>query len=204
MPSQPAPPSPIAVAITGASGAVYGLGLLEALRTAGRPAPLIVSRAGRLTLALETEGGLEQARALAATVYDEDDLAAPLASGSHPLAGLAVAPCSIKTLSAIAMSFNHNLVVRAADVCLKEGRKLVLVVRETPLHAGHLELMQKAARLGAVILPPMPAFYHRPATVQDIVNQTVGKVLDQFGVAHDLFARWAGPAKGGEDGGAAR
>ncbi|MFZ5584813.1 MAG: UbiX family flavin prenyltransferase [Thermodesulfobacteriota bacterium] len=187
------PPPLIAVAITGASGAVYGLGLLRALRQAGRPAPLILSRAGRLTLALETDGGLAEAQALAAVVHDEDDLAAPLASGSHPLAGLAVAPCSIKTLSAIATSFNHNLVVRAADVCLKEGRKLVLVVRETPLHAGHLELMQKAARLGAVILPPMPAFYHRPATVEDIVNQTVGKVLDQFGVAHELFARWAGP-----------
>jgi 4-hydroxy-3-polyprenylbenzoate decarboxylase len=186
-------PPPLAVAITGASGAIYGLELLRALRDLGRPAHLILSRAGRLTLELETRGGVEAALALAGKVHEEDDLAASLASGSFPLAGMAIAPCSIKTLSAVAMSFNHNLIVRAADVCLKEGRKLVLMVRETPLHAGHLELMLKAARLGAVILPPMPAFYHRPASLEDIVAQGVGKVLDQFGVSHQLFARWQGP-----------
>ena len=193
MPSSDIIPPPLAVAITGASGAVYGLELLRALRELGRPAHLILSRAGRLTLGLETAGGVAEALALAGTVHEEDDLAAPLASGSFPLAGMAIAPCSIKTLSAVAMSFNHNLIVRAADVCLKERRKLVLMVRETPLHAGHLELMLKAARLGAVILPPMPAFYHRPASLADIVAQGVGKVLDQFGVEHDLFARWQGP-----------
>lgn len=193
MPPSDIPPPPLAVAITGASGAIYGLELLRALRALGRPAHLILSRAGRLTLELETPGGVEEALALAGVVHEEDDLAAPLASGSFPLVGMAIAPCSIKTLSAVATSFNHNLIVRAADVCLKEGRKLVLMVRETPLHAGHLELMLKAARLGAVILPPMPAFYHRPASLEDIVAQGVGKVLDQFGVEHQLFARWQGP-----------
>lgn len=183
---------PLAVAITGASGAVYGVELLKALSDLGRPAHLVISRAGRRTLELETDLGLAEVQALAKRVHDVDDLAAPLASGSFQVAGLAVAPCSIKTLSAIAHSYNHNLITRAADVCLKERRRLVLVVRETPLHQGHLEIMARAAGLGAVILPPMPAFYHRPTTVLDIVRQTVGKVLDQFGVEHRLFARWQG------------
>lgn len=181
------------VGITGASGAIYGVELLRALHDLGRPAHLILTRAGTRTLELETDVTPAEVRALAAAVHDEDDVAAPLASGSFPVAGMAVAPCSIKTLSAIANSYNSNLLVRAADVQLKERRTLVLMVRETPLHQGHLELMARAAALGAVILPPMPAFYHRPATVGDIVRQGVGKVLDQFGVAHQLFARWQGP-----------
>lgn len=185
-------PLPLAVAITGASGAIYGVELLRALHDLGQPGHLVISQAGQRTLELETDWSLAQVQALAAKVHEVDDLAAPLSSGSFQTAGLAVAPCSIKTLSAIAHSFNHNLITRAADVCLKERRKLVLVVRETPLHQGHLELMARAAGLGAVILPPMPAFYHRPATVLDIVRQTVGKVLDQFAVEHDLFARWRG------------
>ncbi|MBI5523003.1 MAG: UbiX family flavin prenyltransferase [Desulfarculus sp.] len=183
---------PLAVAITGASGAIYGVELLKALKDLGRPAHLIISHAGQRTLELETDLRLADVQALAARVHEVDDLAAPLSSGSFQTAGLAVTPCSIKTLSALAHSYNHNLITRAADVCLKERRRLVLVVRETPLHQGHLELMARAASLGAVILPPMPAFYHRPATVLDIVHQTVGKVLDQFGVEHGLFARWAG------------
>jgi 4-hydroxy-3-polyprenylbenzoate decarboxylase len=181
------------VGITGASGAIYGVELLRALKDLGRPAHLILSKAGARTLELETDVSPDQVRALAAVVHDEDDVAAPLASGSFPVAGMAVAPCSIKTLSAIAHSYNSNLLVRAADVQLKERRTLVLMVRETPLHQGHLELMARAASLGAVILPPMPAFYHRPATLMDIVRQGVGKVLDQFGVAHQLFERWQGP-----------
>jgi 4-hydroxy-3-polyprenylbenzoate decarboxylase len=185
-------PLPLAVAITGASGAIYGVELLRALRDLGQPAHLVISQAGLRTLELETDYRLEEIQALAMRVHDIDDLAAPLSSGSFQVAGLAVTPCSIKTLSAIAHSFNHNLITRAADVCLKERRRLVLVVRETPLHQGHLELMARAAGLGAVILPPMPAFYHRPATVMDIVHQTVGKVLDQFGVEHQIFARWQG------------
>jgi 4-hydroxy-3-polyprenylbenzoate decarboxylase len=185
-------PLPLAVAITGASGAIYGVELLRALKHLGQPAHLVISQAGLRTLELETDCRLEEVQALAARVHDVDDLAAPLSSGSFQVAGLAVTPCSIKTLSAIAQSFNHNLITRAADVCLKERRRLVLVVRETPLHQGHLRLMARAAGLGAVILPPMPAFYHRPATIMDIVHQTVGKVLDQFGVEHQLFARWQG------------
>ncbi len=184
---------PLVVGITGASGAVYGVELLRALKDLGREAHLILTRAGERTLELETDSAPNEVRALAARVYDEDDVAAPLASGSFPVAGMAVAPCSIKTLSAIANSYNHNLLVRAADVQLKERRPLVLMVRETPLHRGHLELMAKAASLGAVILPPMPAFYHRPQSVTDIVRQGVGKALDQLGVDHDLFARWQGP-----------
>ncbi|CAO0819604.1 flavin prenyltransferase [Desulfarculales bacterium] len=183
---------PLAVAITGASGAIYGVELLKTLKDLGRPAQLVISRAGLRTLKLETDWPLEDVLALAARVHPIDDLAAPLSSGSFQTAGLAVVPCSIKTLSAIAHSYNHNLITRAADVCLKERRRLVLVVRETPLHQGHLELMTRAAGLGAVILPPMPAFYHRPATMLDIVRQIVGKVLDQFGVEHDLFTRWQG------------
>jgi 4-hydroxy-3-polyprenylbenzoate decarboxylase len=184
---------PLVVGITGASGAIYGVELLRALRDLGRPAHLILSKAGARTLELETDVPAEEVRALAATVHDDDDVAAPLASGSFPVAGMVVAPCSIKTLSAIAHSYNSNLLVRAADVQLKERRTLVLMVRETPLHQGHLELMARAASLGAVILPPMPAFYHRPATIMDIVRQGVGKALDQFGIAHQLFQRWQGP-----------
>lgn len=186
---------PLVVGITGASGAIYGVELLRALQALGRPAHLILTQAGARTLQLETDLSAAEVRALAARTYDEDDIAAPLASGSFPVAGMAVVPCSIKTLSAIAHSYNSNLMVRAADVQLKERRPLVLVVRETPLHQGHLELMARAASLGAVILPPMPAFYHRPQSVLDIVRQTVGKVLDQFGVEHELFQRWQG---GGE------
>jgi 4-hydroxy-3-polyprenylbenzoate decarboxylase len=184
---------PLVVGITGASGAIYGVELLRALKDLGRPAHLILSRAGARTLTLETDFTPDQVRSLAAASYDEDDIAAPLASGSFPVAGMAVAPCSIKTLSAIANSYNHNLLIRAADVQLKERRPLVLMVRETPLHRGHLELMARAASLGAVILPPMPAFYHHPQSVMDIVRQGVGKVLDQLGVAHELFERWQGP-----------
>ena len=184
---------PLLVAITGASGAIYGVELLSALRELQRPAHLIISQAGERTLALETDRGLGEVLDLAERVYAEDDLAAAPSSGSFATAGMAVLPCSIKTLSSVAHSFDHNLIARAADVCLKEGRRLVLCVRETPLHRGHLELMARAAGLGAVILPPLPAFYHRPATVLDLVRQSVGKVLDQFGIEHRLFARWQGP-----------
>ena len=131
-------------------------------------------------------------RALATVVHNNRDVGASVASGSFRTRGMIVAPCTVKTLSAIANSFTYNLVVRAADVQLKEGRKLVLMVRETPLHKGHLELMTRAADCGAVILPPMPAFYHRPQTIMDIVHQTIGKALDQVGIEHNLFKRWSG------------
>jgi flavin prenyltransferase len=183
---------PLVVAITGATGVIYGVELLRVLKMLGQPTHLIISEAAGLSLAIETEYTLEQVRALADVVYNNKDVGAAVASGSFRTRGMIVAPCTVKTLSAIANSFTYNLVVRAADVQLKEGRKLVLLVRETPLHKGHLELMTRAADCGAVILPPMPAFYHRPQTIMDLVHQTIGKALDQVGIEHELFRRWNG------------
>ncbi|MCB2101210.1 MAG: UbiX family flavin prenyltransferase [Rhodobacterales bacterium] len=193
--TQPTKPSPVLVAMTGATGAVYGIELLRALKALGRPAHLVISENGARTLALETDVSLDDLRALAQAVYSNRDMAAAVSSGSFRTAGMIVAPCSIKTLSGIANSFDHNLIIRAADVTLKERRPLVLMVRETPLHKGHLDLMARAADLGAVIAPPMPAFYHRPAGLDDVVRQGVARALDQLGIDHDLFPRWAGPEK---------
>lgn len=180
------------VGISGASGIVYGVRLLEALRALEVETHLVFTEAAR-RIALSEVGlspqGIER---LADYCHPNDDLAAPISSGSYPTSGMVVAPCSIKSLSAIAHSYNDSLLARAADVTLKERRKLVLVVRETPLHLGHLRLMVQAAECGAVILPPMPAFYHRPRTIADLVDQTVGKILDQFGLEHSLFRRWQG------------
>jgi 4-hydroxy-3-polyprenylbenzoate decarboxylase len=183
---------PLIVAITGATGVVYGVELLRVLKELGQPTHLILSEAAGMNLAIETEYTLDQVRALATVVHNNRDVGASVASGSFRTRGMIVAPCTVKTLSAIANSFTYNLVVRAADVQLKEGRKLVLMVRETPLHKGHLDLMSRAADCGAVILPPMPAFYHRPQTIMDIIHQTVGKALDQVGIEHNLFQRWSG------------
>jgi len=185
-------PLPLVVAITGATGVIYGVELLRVLRKLGQESHLIVSEAAGMNLAIETRTTLEEVRALADVVYSNKDVGAAPASGSFRTRGMIVAPCSIKTLSGIANSYTSNLVVRAADVALKERRKLVLMVRETPLHKGHLELMARAADYGAVILPPMPAFYHQPRTVLDIIHQSIGKALDQFGIEHALFRRWTG------------
>lgn len=183
---------PLVVAITGASGVVYGVELLRVLQRLGVETHLILSEAACTNLALETDVGAAQVRELATVSYSNKDVGAAPASGSFRTRGMIVAPCTIKTLSAIANSFTYNLVVRAADVTLKEGRKLVLMVRETPLHKGHLQLMTRAADLGAVILPPMPAFYHKPETLLDVIHQSIGKALDQVGIEHDLFRRWTG------------
>jgi 4-hydroxy-3-polyprenylbenzoate decarboxylase len=183
---------PLVVAITGATGVIYGVALLRVLKELGQTTHLILSEAAGLNLAIETEYTLDQVRALADVVYNNKDVGAAVASGSFRTRGMIVAPCTIKTLSAIANSFTYNLIVRAADVQLKERRKLVLLVRETPLHKGHLDLMSRAADCGAVILPPMPAFYHRPQTIMDLVHQTIGKALDQVDIEHNLFQRWAG------------
>ena len=183
---------PLVVAITGATGVIYGVELLRVLKALGHETHLILSEAAGMNLAIETDVTLDEVRSLAAVVYNNRDVGAAVASGSFRTRGMIVAPCTVKTLSAIANSFTYNLVVRAADVQLKEGRKLVLMVRETPLHTGHLELMARAADCGAVILPPMPAFYHRPLTIMDLVHQSIGKALDQVGVEHDLFKRWSG------------
>jgi 4-hydroxy-3-polyprenylbenzoate decarboxylase len=183
---------PLVVAITGATGVIYGVELLRVLKSLGQPTHLILSESAGLNLSIETDVSIEEVRSLADVVYSNKDVGAAVASGSFRTRGMIVAPCTVKTLSAIANSFTYNLVVRAADVQLKEGRKLVLMVRETPLHKGHLELMARAADYGAVILPPMPAFYHQPRTIMDLVHQTLGKALDQVGIEHHLFKRWTG------------
>jgi flavin prenyltransferase len=183
---------PLIVAITGASGVIYGVELLRVLKDLGQPTHLILSEAAGTNLAIETDVTIAKVRALADVVYNNKDLGAAVASGSFRTRGMIVAPCTIKTLSAVANSFTHNLVIRAADVTLKERRPLVLMVRETPLHKGHLELMMRAADYGAVILPPMPAFYHKPESIMDIIHQSIGKALDQVGIEHQLFKRWSG------------
>ena len=183
---------PLVVAITGATGVVYGVELLRVLKRLGEETHLILSEAAGLNFSIETDSSLDDVKSLATVVYNNKDVGAAVASGSFRTRGMVVAPCSIKTLSAIANSFSTNLVVRAADVTLKERRPLVLMVRETPLHKGHLDLMRRAADNGAIILPPMPAFYHHPKTIMDIIHQSVGKALDQFGIEHKLFRRWSG------------
>jgi 4-hydroxy-3-polyprenylbenzoate decarboxylase len=184
------------VAITGSSGAIYGIRLLEALRAVKKvETHLVISKGGKQTLALETGRSLKSVQALAHTVYSDQDLAAAISSGSFRTAGMIVAPCSMKTLSGIVHSYADNLVVRAADVVLKERRKLVLMPRETPLHAGHCRLMLEAAQLGAIIAPPMPAFYNEPKSVDDIVDHSVGRVLDLFELENPLVRRWQGRGK---------
>lgn len=182
----------LVVGITGASGVIYGLEMLRVLKDLGYESHVVLSKAARKNFLLETAYSLEEVEEVAGRIYDDEDLAAPISSGSFITSGMVVIPCTIKTLSAITHSYNANLVVRAADVTLKERRTLVLVVRETPLHRGHLELMLSAASQGAVILPPVPAFYHKPETILDIIHQTVGKVLDCFRIPHQLFRRWEG------------
>jgi 4-hydroxy-3-polyprenylbenzoate decarboxylase len=181
------------VAITGSSGAIYGIRLLEALRAAPKvEVHLILSKGGKLTAALETGRKARDIEKLAHQVHSDQDLAASIASGSFKTAGMIVAPCSMKTLSGIVHSYADNLVVRAADVVLKEQRKLVLMPRETPLHLGHLRLLVQAAELGAVIAPPIPAFYGAPKTIDDLVNHSVGRVLDLFEIESGLVKRWQG------------
>ena len=186
----------IIVGITGASGVVYGARILETLSKLGVETHLIISDSGARNMLIESGCAIEELQAMATYVHDFKDVGASVASGSYRVDGMVVAPCSIKTLSAIANSYNENLIVRAADVTLKERRKLVLIVRETPLHEGHLELMTRVTRMGGVIMPPVPAFYHMPKTINDIINQTVGKALDQLSIESNLFNRW-----GAEDGG---
>jgi 4-hydroxy-3-polyprenylbenzoate decarboxylase len=183
----------IVVGISGASGVVYGIRVLEVLKACSDiETHLILTNGARTTMKLETSMEPEQVEALAGRAYSQDDLASPLSSGSFKTEGMIVAPCSMKSLSMIASSLNDNLLVRAADVTLKERRKLVIVPRETPLHLGHLRSMTMVTEVGGMILPPMPAFYHRPRSIEDIIDQTVGKVLDQFDIQHDLFNRWEG------------
>src|SRR5580704_7895375 len=192
-------PLPLIVGITGASGAIYGVRMLEVLRHSGIPAHLIVSRSALQTLSEETEVPVEKVRALAEVVYPNSDLGAAVSSGSFKTRGMIVIPCSIRTLSDIAYGDTDSLVSRAADVILKERRRLVLVVRETPLHAGHLRSMLAATENGAIIMPPVPAFYHRPQTIDDIVNQTVGRALDLFEIDAGLVKRWRSEEAAGSE-----
>jgi flavin prenyltransferase len=179
------------VGLTGSSGVIYGVRLLEVLKAISEiETHLILSKGAELTLRLETEKSPAGVKALADVVHNPRNLAASISSGSFPVSGMAVVPCSMKSLAQIALSLGDNLLARAADVTLKERRKLVLVPRETPLHLGHLRHMTAIAEMGGVILPPVPAFYHAPKTIMDLVDQTVGKVLDQFEIEHDLFRRW--------------
>lgn len=180
----------IVVGISGASGVTYGVRLLRLLNETDYETHLIISEAGKLNFEIETAYTPAEVEAMAGYVYDHKNMAAALASGSFLTEGMVVVPCTIKTLSGIANSYNENLLVRAADVTLKEKRKLVLVVRETPLHKGHLRLMTMAADMGAHILPPVPSFYHQPKTIEDIIDQTIGKIFDYLGIEHELFKRW--------------
>jgi flavin prenyltransferase len=183
------------IGISGASGAIYGVRLLQVLQPLAEvETHLVMSQAARQTLALETDFNLREVQALANVVHDVRDIAASISSGSFKTLGMVILPCSMKTLSGIVHSYSDSLLTRAADVVLKEQRKLVLCVRETPLHVGHLRMMTTAAELGAVIMPPVPAFYHRPQNIAELVDQTVNRVLDQFDIElpQDLFTRWQG------------
>jgi flavin prenyltransferase len=184
----------IIAGISGASGAIYGLRLLERLH--GRPdveVHLILSRAGEKTLYLETGKLAVDAKKLADSSYSEEDIACRLASGSYPIDAMAIAPCSIHTMSAIANGISSNLLVRAADVTLKERRKLILMVRESPFHLGHLRSMTALAEMGAIIAPPIPGFYNNPQTVMDIVDHSVDRILDLLGLPDERVRRWQGP-----------
>jgi len=185
------------VAISGASGAVYGVRALQVLRDLGVQTHLVLTSAALETIRLETDYKEDEIRGLATETHRVDDITSKLASGSFHTDGMLVIPCSMKTLAGIASGFSDNLLLRAADVTIKERRRLVLVVREAPLSLIHIENMATVTRAGAIVLPAMPAFYQRPKTVDDLVDQVVGKALDLLGVEHNLFRRWDGPANRG-------
>lgn len=187
----------LVIAITGASGVIYGIRALEALKELKVETHLIMSQWGEKTIKIETDTTGDYVRSLATRVYDEGNMAAPLSSGSFKIDGMAVIPCSMKTLASIANGLDDALVSRAAGVCIKEQRKVVVVPREAPLSKIHLENMSKLAGVpNVVIMPAMPGFYHRPKTMDDLINHVVGKVLDQFGIEHELFKRWGGSDNG--------
>ena len=184
----------LVVGMSGASGAIYGIRLLEVLsKVDDIEVHLVLSPSSGRTIHDETDWKVSDVEALADVVYNYQDIGASLSSGSYRHAGMIIAPCSVKTLSGIVNSYDDNLLVRAADVALKEKRRVVLLVRETPLHLGHIELMARAAKYGAVVMPPVPAFYIRPKSLDDIINQSVGKSLDFFNISHTLFRRWKEP-----------
>jgi polyprenyl P-hydroxybenzoate/phenylacrylic acid decarboxylase-like protein len=186
----------LVIGISGSSAPHYGIALLRALRPDETvETHLVLSPGARRTIELETDLTADDVLALANVVYDDSDMAASISSGSFQTIGMAVAPCSMRTLAAVAVGLTDTLVSRAADVTLKERRRLVLVTRETPLSLIHLRNMIAVTEAGATVLPPTPGFYHRPSTIEDLVSQTVGKVLDQFGIEHQLFRRWETPPR---------
>lgn len=186
-------PKRLIVAITGASGAIYGIRILETLaKDRSIESHLVMSPAGRATIAQETDWAVKDVEALASVVHPPGNIGASIASGSFETLGMIVAPCSIKTLSAVANCYSNDLIARAADVQLKEGRPVLLMVRETPLHQGHLRLMSEAASHGAILFPPVPAFYGRPKTLDDLVNATVGRALARMGIRNELYFEWLG------------
>ena len=183
----------LVIGLSGASGIIYGIRLLELLReAAGVESHLIVSDAAKRTIVEETDFSVGHVEGLADRRYSNKDIGAAVASGSFKTAGMVIAPCSIKTAAAVASCAADTLMARAADVTLKEGRPLILLVRETPLHLGHLRVLTALAEMGAVLLPPMPAFYHRPKQIEDLVNHTLARVLDRLGIAHTLVPEWQG------------
>jgi 4-hydroxy-3-polyprenylbenzoate decarboxylase len=183
-------PDRLVVGITGASGVILGIRLLEMLRPLEIETHLILSPASKITIAQETDWKISAVQALADVTYDHRDIGAAIASGSFHTRGMVIVPCSIKTLSAVANSYADDLISRSADVTLKEGRPLVLALRETPLHRGHIRLMDLAAQAGAVIFPPVPAFYARPQSVEDIIDNTVGRLLARLGIENDAYLKW--------------
>ena len=179
------------VGLSGASGSIFGIRILDVLaRVEDVETHLVMSRAAKMTLQVETRYAPREVEAMADVVHDINNVGASIASGSFRTSGMVIAPCSMKSLGGIAHAVGGDLLARAADVVLKERRKLVLVARETPLHLGHLESMLRLTRMGAVIFPPVPAFYHRPGTLDDVIDQTVARILDQFDIETDLFKRW--------------
>lgn len=181
------------VGMSGSSGVIYGIRLLEKLaKREDIEVHLIISQSARMNIGIETEWSIEQVESLADKVHNNKNIAASIASGSFKTAGMILVPCSIKTLSAVAYSHADNLIVRAADVVLKERRKLVIVPRESPLHTGHCELMLKASQIGAIICPPSPAFYTRPETIDDIIDHSVARLLDLFDIEDESIQRWQG------------
>ena len=178
------------VGITGATGVIYGIRTLQVLRELSVESHLVITDMGKTTISMETDYAIGDVEKLASKVYPVRDLAAQISSGSYPVDGMIVAPCSVRTLSAVANCSNDNLLTRAADVILKERRRLVLMFREAPLHAGHCELMLDASRIGAILMPPVPVFYTRPQTIAELVDQTVGRVLDLWGLEMPGLKRW--------------
>ena len=188
--------TPLIIGISGSSGVLYGIRLLEILQQQDAiETHLVLTQSARLTIPIETDYSVDDVESLADVEHSPDDLTAAISSGSFVTGGMIVAPCSMKTLSGIVHSYADNLLIRAADVCLKEQRRLVVMPREAPLHVGHCKLLYEAAQMGVVIMPPMPAFYGRPRTIDDLVNNTLGRTLDMFGIDAGIVQRWEGTGR---------